>query len=167
MYEVKDHWLYKDGEMVSVKPSPNYGGVITPEMVVIHYTGDNGTGGLQWLTSKGSNVSAHLWIAKTGVIWQVLPFNIRAWHAGVSEYDGRSDCNSWSIGIENQGIGDSWPEAQIQANIGVLVALHKAYQINYVVGHSDVAPGRKVDPGPLYPWERIYAGLADAGIKYD
>jgi N-acetylmuramoyl-L-alanine amidase len=156
MYTVKNHLLYKTEEQVSTKISPNHGGVIKPEIIVIHYTGDIGTGGLQWLTAKESRVSAHLWIAKTGVIWQLLPFNIKAWHAGVSEYDGRSNVNDFSIGIENQGIGDEWPEAQIQANIGVIKALYAAYNIADCVGHEDVAPGRKADPGPRYPWKRIF-----------
>ena len=154
-FSVENHTLLKDGNPVSSKTSPNHGGVIKPEIIVIHYTGDNGTGGLQWLTTKGSNVSAHLWIAKTGVVWQLLPFNVRGWHAGVSEWDGRSDVNSFSIGIENQGLGDEWPEAQIRANIDVINALHKAYSITATVGHCDVAPGRKVDPGPNYPWDQV------------
>jgi N-acetylmuramoyl-L-alanine amidase len=156
MYTLKNHLLYKDGERVSSKMSPNHGGEITPEIIVIHYTGDNGTGGLQWLTSKGSGVSAHLWIAKTGQIWQLLPFNLKGWHAGVSSYDGRPNVNNFSIGIENQGLGDNWPEAQILANIGVIKALYAAYKIQDTVGHCDVAPGRKVDPGPRYPWKRIF-----------
>jgi N-acetyl-anhydromuramyl-L-alanine amidase AmpD len=80
---------------------------------------------------------------------------VRGWHAGVSEWGGRSDVNSFSIGIENQGLGDEWPEAQIQANINVINALHKAYSITATVGHCDVAPGRKVDPGLNYPWDRV------------
>ncbi len=77
MYTVKDHLLYKGGERVSSKLSPNHGGVITPEIVIIHYTGDNSlSGALNWLTHKGSNVSAHLVIAKTGVVWQLVPFNL-------------------------------------------------------------------------------------------
>jgi N-acetylmuramoyl-L-alanine amidase len=167
-FSVENHMLLKDGNPVSSKPSPNHGGTIKPELIVIHYTGDNGTGGLQWLTTAGSNVSAHLWIAKTGIVWQLLPFNVRAWHAGRSEWDGRQDCNSYSIGIENQGTGDKWPEAQVQAIIGVLVALHRAYpDITGTVGHEDVAPGRKADPGPYFPWAKVYDGLRQAGIDYE
>ena len=111
-FEIKNGFLYKDGQRVSYKESPNHGGTIEPELIVIHYTGDNGTGGLQWLCDQASQVSAHLWIAKTGVVWQLLPFNVCAWHAGRSEWDGRSGCNSFSVGIENQGTGDEWPEKQ-------------------------------------------------------
>ncbi len=157
-YVVKNHLLYKDAEMVSSKISPNHGGLIKPRIIVVHYTGDNGMAGLRWLCDSRSKVSAHLWIAKTGVIWQLLPFNIKAWHAGASEYDGRKNCNDFSIGIENQGMGDNWPEAQILANIGVIEALYDAYPIEDTVGHNDVAtpPGRKSDPGPKYPWKRIF-----------
>ena len=160
-FSVENHRLLKDGNPVSSKPSPNHGGAIEPELIVMHYTGDNGIGGLQWLTTKGSQVSAHLWIAKTGVVWQLLPFNVRAWHAGRSEWDGKDDCNSWSIGIECQGTGDEWPESQVQAIIGVLIALHKAYPITATVGHEDVAPGRKVDPGPNFPWDRAAEALKE------
>lgn len=170
-YTIEDHILHRDGNPVSFKRTPNVSaGKIIPELVVIHYTGDNGTGGLQWLTQRGSQVSAHLWISKTGVVWQLAEFNRRCWHAGPSEWDGRKDCNSFSIGIENQGLGDEWPEAQIRANIGVLVALHEAYPaIQGIAGHDEIAlpPGRKVDPGPRYPWDKVYVGLKEAGIKYE
>lgn len=66
--------------------------------------------------------------------------------------------NDFSIGIENVGLGDEWPDAQIQANIEVLDALYAVYRIEDTVGHEDVAPGRKVDPGPQYPWKRIFPG---------
>lgn len=159
MYTVKNHVLFKGGERVSSKLSPNHGGIIKPEIIVIHYTGSNSLpGGLNWLCAKGSQVSAHLVIAKTGVVWQLLPLNVRGWHAGKSSYNGRPDVNSFSIGIENVGLGDEWPEAQIQANIDVLDALYATYRIEDTVGHSDVASGRKVDPGPRYPWKRIFPG---------
>lgn len=159
MYTVKNHFLYQSGIRVSSKLSPNHGGLITPEIAVIHFTGDNSlNGALSWLCSPKAKVSAHLVIAKTGVVWQLLPFNLRGWHAGLSSYDGRSDVNSFSIGIENVGIGDEWPEAQIQSNIEVLDALYAAYRLEDTVGHCDVAPGRKVDPGPRYPWKQIFPG---------
>jgi N-acetyl-anhydromuramyl-L-alanine amidase AmpD len=160
-YSVMEHRLLKDGNPVSWKRSPNCGGIIEPELIVIHYTGDNGTGGLQWLTTKGSGVSAHLWISKGGVDWQLLPFNVRAWHAGRSEWDGRSDCNNFSVGIECQGVGGDWPESQVKAIIGVCEALHEAYPIYGIAGHDEVAipAGRKSDPGPHFPWQRVYEEL--------
>jgi N-acetylmuramoyl-L-alanine amidase len=164
---IKNHLLYKDGAQVNFKMSPNHGGEIDPDVIVIHYTGDNGLGGLHWLCSRESQVSAHLWIAKTGQIWQLLPFNIKGWHAGASEMpepDGRPNVNGFSIGIENQGLGDDWPGAQVEAIIEVVIALHRAYKITTTVGHEDVAPGRKTDPGPNFPWDKLEAALKEAGI---
>ncbi len=158
MYEINNHLLFCRGQRVSSKLSPNRGSVIKPELVVIHYTGSNSLqGALSWLCNPAAKVSAHLVIAKTGQVWQLVPFNRAAWHAGRSEYEGRSGVNSFSIGIENVGLGDEWPEAQIQANIDVINAICGAYDIVDIVGHDEVAvpAGRKVDPGPKYPWERI------------
>lgn len=160
-YSVENHKLLLNGNPVSWKASPNHGGEIVPELIVIHYTGDNGTGGLQWLTTKGSGVSAHLWISKTGIVWQLVPFDRRAWHAGRSEWDGRQDCNSWSIGIELQGIGDKFPVEQIDSLVGVLKALHEEYQIQGIAGHDEIAipTGRKSDPGPNFPWSHVLIKL--------
>src|SRR5574343_1513716 len=151
IYSVEDHWLYLDGKMVNTKISPNKGGVIEPEILVLHYTGSNSLqGALSWLCNPSAQVSAHLVIAKTGQIWQLVPFNVKAWHAGVSSYDGRSNVNDFSIGIELvEDIGDDWPEPQIEALIGTIKALYKTYDLQDCVGHVDVAPGRKVDPGNL------------------
>ena len=156
MYEIRNHFLFKDGVQVEYRPSPNRGGEIVPTLIVIHYTGDNSLeGALSWLCAPQSKVSAHVVISKDGTIYQLLPFNIKGWHAGVSSYEGRSGVNSFSVGIENQGIGDEWPEAQVNANRGLISALYAAYPIEDVVGHEDVAPGRKVDPGPNYPWDKV------------
>ena len=143
---------------MSYAPTPNHGKLIKPGLVVIHYTGSNSLQGvLSWLCDPKSRVSAHLVIAKTGQVWQLLPFNVRAWHAGKSEYAGRANVNGFSIGIENVGLGDEWPEAQIEANIGVIRALCAVYDIVDLVGHDEVAipEGRKADPGPHYPWKRV------------
>ena len=156
MYEVKHNFLLKDGKLVTYLQSPNYGKLIKPRLIVIHYTGDNSTSGaLSWLTSPKSRVSAHLVIDKKGVVYQLLPFDVAAWHAGVSEYEGQKGVNNFSIGIENVGIGDVWPAAQVDANREVISALCDAYSITDIVGHEDVAPGRKVDPGPRYPWGEV------------
>ena len=156
-YEIKDHMLFIDGEQVEYKPSPNHGGEIDPTVIVIHYTASNNNDGdINWLTSKQSKVSAHVVVAKDGTIVQLLPFNIKGWHAGVSKYRGREYVNSFSVGIENTGLGDEWPEPQVVANRELIRALFDAYPgMMDVVGHSDVAPGRKVDPGPNYPWSEV------------
>jgi N-acetylmuramoyl-L-alanine amidase len=158
MYSVREHFLYLDDRQVEYRHSPNCGGVITPSLIVVHYTGDNSLeGALSWLVhSRGDEaVSAHLVIAKDGAVYQLVPFNRAAWHAGESSYNGRSGCNSFSIGIENVGIGDEWPETQVEANRAVIAALCQVYSIEDIVGHEDVAPERKSDPGPNYPWDRV------------
>ena len=162
MYSVKEHFLYLNGKRVAYLPSPNRGGRIEPTLIVIHYTGDNSPeGALSWLTAEVSQVSAHLVIDKLGKVYQLVPFNRRAFHAGVSEYKGRDSVNGFSIGIENVGFGDEWPDDQVSVLRDVLSALSRAYKIENIVGHSDVAPGRKVDPGPRFPWDKV----TDSGVE--
>lgn len=165
-FSIKNHRLYRDGKPVDYYPSPNVGRPITPRIVVIHYTGDNGfKGAISWLTASVSGVSAHLVIAKNGEVVQLVPFNVAAWHAGASEYNGEQGVNSFSIGIENVGVGDEWPDAQVEVIRDVLSALSHAYDIEDIVGHEDVAPGRKVDPGPNFPWDKVTAGEAELAPK--
>ncbi len=110
-------------------------------------------------------VSAHLFIRRDGEIVQFVPFDGRAWHCGESSYRGREQCNDFSIGIELEG-SDSEPyePAQYERLIEMLRALMDAYptlDAKRVVGHSDVAPGRKTDPGDFFDWGRLAAaGLA-------
>ena len=159
-YEVRDNFLYVNGVQVEWRESPNHGGIITPRLIVIHYTGDNSCeGALSWLCYKNPDrtkrVSAHLVIDKDGTIYQLVPFNLQAWHAGKSSYNGENYANGFSIGIENVGIGDYFPPEQMEANRAVIEVLYTAYPIEDVVGHEDVAPGRKPDPGPHYPWDKV------------
>lgn len=156
-FEVKNHLLYQDGKLVPQHPAPDHGGRIAPRLIVIHYTATEGLASpLDWLTKKDSvEVSAHLIVGKDGDVYQLVPFNVAAWHAGKSSYEGQSGVNAFSIGIENVGTGKTWPDAQIEANRAIIEALFLAYPIEDVVGHEDVAPGRKPDPGPRYPWEKV------------
>lgn len=156
-FTAKNHLLYQDGRLVPQHPSPNHGGVTKPRIIVIHYTATEGLESpLSWLTNRQSKVSAHLIVDKDGTVYQLLPFNVVGWHAGVSSYEGQSGVNSFSIGIENVGTGKTWPDAQIEANRAIIAALYEAYPtIEDTVGHEDVAPGRKVDPGPRYPWDQV------------
>jgi N-acetylmuramoyl-L-alanine amidase len=155
-YEVKDNFLYIDGEQVEYRPSPNHGGEIEPTLIIEHYTGDDSErGAISWLCASKSGVSAHLVINKEGKVTQLVPFNVVAWHAGRSQYMGRSSVNSFSIGIENVGSGDFFSDAQYEVNRAVIAALFEAYPIDDVVGHEDVAPGRKNDPGPNFDWNRV------------
>lgn len=108
---------------------------------------------------KGVRVSAHLFIRRDGSICQFVPFHLRAWHAGVSRFSARRDCNDFSIGIELEGTETApYTEQQYQALNAVVIALGEAYpylQHVPVVGHSDVAPVRKNDPGLGFCWEKL------------
>jgi len=109
-------------------------------------------------------VSAHLLIRRDGSIRQYVPFNRRAWHAGVSRYQGRERCNDFSIGIELEGaVTLAYTETQYRqlANVvKILLANYPMLSSQCIVGHSDVAPERKTDPGPLFDWQHFYSLLA-------
>lgn len=104
----------------------------------------------------GLEVSAHALIRRDGEIIQYVPFNKRAWHAGVSLFEGREGCNDYSIGIELEGCDDiDYTEQQYQQLARVTNELIKRYANithNRIVGHSDIAPGRKTDPGDAFNW---------------
>ena len=109
-------------------------------------------------------VSAHVLIQRSGRIVQFVPFNRRAWHAGVSNFRGRSHCNDFSIGIELEGT-DILPYEDAQYR--VLAVLIDTLRITYptldrqkIAGHCEIAPGRKTDPGPVFDWQRLYRELA-------
>lgn len=103
-------------------------------------------------------VSAHAVIRRDGVITQYVPFGMRAWHAGQSQYQGRSGCNDFSIGIELEGTDQTpYRDAQYEslaALVRALLATYPTLAAERIVGHSDVAPGRKTDPGPAFDWQR-------------
>lgn len=104
-------------------------------------------------------VSSHLFIRRTGEIIQFVPFHKRAWHAGESFYQGKSHCNDFSIGIELEGTDEvPYESAQYQQLCVVIDSLRCAYPAithDRIVGHSDIAPGRKTDPGPIFDWNYI------------
>ena len=105
-------------------------------------------------------VSAHAVIARDGAISQYVPFTLRAWHAGVSCFEGRERCNDFSIGIELEGCDDIPYTARQYRALGevcaVLMRHWPAIAPERIVGHCDVAPGRKTDPGPAFDWPRLY-----------
>ncbi len=111
-------------------------------------------------------VSSHLLIRRSGEIVQYVPFHRRAWHAGQSEFCGRCDCNDFSIGIELEGVDDlAFEEAQYQALTRVTRVLMQHYPgitARRITGHSDIAPGRKTDPGPAFDWGHYHALLTGA-----
>jgi AmpD protein len=111
----------------------------------------------------GLRVSAHALIRRDGQITQYVPFGMRAWHAGESQYRGRSGCNDFSIGVELEGTDDRpYTDAQytqLAVLATALLAAYGALNEEHIVGHSDVAPGRKTDPGPSFDWPRFRALL--------
>ena len=114
----------------------------------------------------GLRVSAHALIRRDGEYFQFVPFVERAWHAGESHYCGRTGCNDFSIGIELEGADDvPYDDAQYAALARLVHALRRAYPSlaeGAIAGHSDIAPGRKTDPGPAFNWPRLHASLAAA-----
>jgi N-acetyl-anhydromuramoyl-L-alanine amidase len=121
-------------------------------------------------TSK-LRVSAHALIRRDGVIVQYVPFGQRAWHAGQSHYRGRAGCNDFSIGIELEGTGETpYTEAQyiqLAALVEALVATYPSLSFDHIAGHSDIAPGRKTDPGPSFEWARWRSILRSHGTVPD
>jgi AmpD protein len=111
----------------------------------------------------GREVSAHALIRRDGEIVQYVPFHERAWHAGRSEYCGREGCNDFSIGIELEGTDDDpYENAQYERLaelIRALLATYPTLSRDRIVGHSDIAPGRKTDPGSHFDWARLRASL--------
>jgi N-acetylmuramoyl-L-alanine amidase len=104
---IKDHYVYRDGVRVPLRSTPNRGGLIKPELVVLHDTAGrlDGKSSIAWMTNKVARASAHLFIDRLGNITQLAPFNIATWHAGKSKYKGRSGVNGFSIGIEHENPG--------------------------------------------------------------
>ncbi|MDH5360149.1 MAG: N-acetylmuramoyl-L-alanine amidase [Gammaproteobacteria bacterium] len=178
-------------------PNVSKSRVITPELIVIHFTaGSSADSSIKHMTREGSNASAHIVISQQGEVTQLAGFKQRAWHAGKSQWHGRDDVNSFSIGIEldnpgrlektgnkyrswfgkddyqqdevlhakhkNESASSYWyiyPTEQLAACQEVCESLIRHYAIKDVVGHEDIAPGRKSDPGPAFPMENFRSAL--------
>ncbi len=145
-------------------PSPNFDVRALPvTMLVLHYTGmQDAAGALARLTDPAAKVSAHYVVDEDGTIHRLVAEEHRAWHAGRSHWRGVTDINSASIGIEIINPGHEWgyrafPDAQIEALIPLVHEIKERHAITRgnVVGHSDIAPTRKQDPGELFPWGRL------------
>jgi AmpD protein len=156
---------------------------VNPQLIVVHGIslppGEYGgpwieqlfTGGLRsaahpcFVEVAALRVSSHLLLRRDGRVIQFVPFNQRAWHAGASSWQGRDHCNDFSIGIELEGTDEcAYESAQYQnlaAVIRALCATYPGLALQNVVGHSDIAPGRKSDPGAAFDWARLRA-LLDA-----
>ena len=156
-----------------VRPSPNFGerrDGLTPDMIVLHYTGmASGPEAEAWLANPVSEVSSHYVVRENGTVVQMVPEAARAWHAGAGSWAGKGDINSHSIGIEIINGGHDYglpafPDAQIEAVIALCgdIAARWGIAPQRILGHSDTAPGRKVDPGERFPWDRLHA----AGIGH-
>lgn len=152
-------------------PSPNFGprpDGVPVDMVVLHYTGMlNQKDALDRLCDPAAQVSAHYLIGEDGALYRLVEESMRAWHAGVSFWRGETDINSRSIGIELANPGHefgyrAFPDAQMATLKALLRDIFRRYPISArnLVGHSDIAPTRKTDPGELFDW----AGLAEAGF---
>ena len=142
---------------------------ITVDMVILHYTGmKTGRAALDRLCDPEAKVSAHYLIDEDGTTWQMVEENRRAWHAGFSHWSGAANINDRSIGIEIVNPGHefgyrAFPEEQMAAVEELLAQILERHRVSpaRVVGHSDIAPTRKQDPGELFDWKR----LADKGLS--
>lgn len=155
-------------------PSPNHDERKHPvSLLVLHYTGmESGAAALARMRDPEAKVSAHYMVWEDGRIARLVPENLRAWHAGVSKWQGLEDLNSRSVGMEIVNGGHDYrapggglppyPDAQIAAVIALSreIMAHHAIPPTGLVGHSDIAPTRKIDPGEHFPWAR----LAEAGL---
>jgi N-acetylmuramoyl-L-alanine amidase len=154
-----------------VRVSPNFGprrDGLRPDIILLHYTGmKSGEAAEAWLCNQASAVSSHYLVHEDGRVVQMVRECDRAWHAGQSSWRGETDINSRSVGVEIANPGHAFgypdfPRVQIEAVIGLcrgIVARHNVPQ-QRILAHSDVAPGRKIDPGEKFPWERLHeAGL--------
>lgn len=109
-----------------------------------------------YATIQGLRVSAHFLIRRDGELIQFVPCGRRAWHAGLSSWQGRERCNDFSVGIELEGTDElPFTDAQYDRLDGLLSGLYQHYPIANVTGHANIAPGRKTDPGPCFDWERV------------
>lgn len=163
--------------VAELRPSPNHGervGCAAPDMILLHYTGapadearqawldDPGGQALRWLCNPEAGVSSHYLVHEDGRIVQMVSEARRAWHAGAASWRGEKDINSRSIGIEIVNLGHeaglpAFPPAQIGAVTALCKSAMARHQIRpeRVLAHSDVAPGRKVDPGERFPWDAL------------
>jgi len=192
--KISNNTLYgNDGKQVAFIQSPNKDGNLVPQYLIMHYTESTSAAStISWFQEPSSKVSAHLLIGRDGTITQFVRFNVVAWHAGESTWDGLLSLNKYSIGIElvNAGrlsrSGDSWVcavDSKVIPADQVLIAQHKNetfnsawqtytevqlntaaevgkllftnYNLTALLGHEDIAPGRKVDPGPAFPLESM------------
>ncbi|WP_300531594.1 N-acetylmuramoyl-L-alanine amidase [Maricaulis sp.] len=160
-------------------PSPNFNDRKLPvSLIILHYTGmKDGPTALARMCDEDAQVSAHYMVEEDGRIFRLVAEDKRAWHAGVSSWGGKSDINSASVGIEivngghDFGLPD-FPQVQIDAVIALTREVMQRHRIKpaQVIGHSDIAPGRKIDPGEVFPWNQLVSAgcaLSPADLRPD
>ncbi len=195
MLSIRNHLLH--GDDVTQRHTPNRGGPLAPQYLVMHYTaGRSATSSADWLCNPAAKASAHVVLGRAGEIIQLAPFNVVTWHAGISHWAGLTGLNHFSIGIEmdNAGVlknlGDrfetsfgtpvprhevvlarhrhgtaeqawhAYTEPQIARAFELVELLVAHYGLKEVLGHEDIARGRKSDPGPAFPLGSLAARLA-------
>ena len=182
MTTIPDHWQLDGGWLSSARrvASPNCNprpAGTSPELIVVHgislppgqfgganiealFTNNLDPGGHPYFAEVAHlEVSAHFLIQRTGEMVQFVSTDERAWHAGVSSWCGREQCNDFSIGVELEGTDDTrYEDLQYSALLTLIAVLRNHYpsiHADAIVGHSDIAPGRKTDPGPSFDWSRV------------
>lgn len=183
-YTVDEGWIVQANRV----PSPNCGprpADTVPDLLVVHNIslppGNYGGDAIErFFTNcldcdehpfyeeiRGVQVSSHLLIRRDGELLQFVNFQERAWHAGASCFSGRENCNDFSIGVELEGTDeDPYTEQQYRVLVGVTRALREVYpemRNENIVGHAEISPGRKTDPGPAFDWVRYRRALAVTG----
>lgn len=138
--------------------------------IIIHATASGKESALEWLCDPKSKVSAHYLIDTFGGIYHLVHEQNEAWHAGESEFNGMTGVNRFSIGIELVNLNDGievYPDMQLSACADLVASICRDYGINSqaVVGHADIAPGRKTDPGNAFPWYGFRKMLNERGIQ--
>lgn len=181
-------WLDGWWQYARHRPSPNHGprpSNACIDLVVVHSIslppGEYGgpaieqlfTNQLDWQshpyfqTIEGMEVSAHFVIRRDGQTVQYVSVNDRAWHAGASHWLGRDNCNDFSIGLEFEGLeGDTFTDAQYTSAIRLISDLQAILPIAHIAGHEHIAPGRKIDPGPGFDWQKMQAGLQHTSLRW-
>lgn len=192
--KIKNHLLYdSNGKPIQFIDTPNKSGVIKPKYLIMHYTaGASAESSANHMANPGTKASAHIVIGRNGNMIQMVPFNIKAWHAGKSRWLNLVGLNSHSIGIELDNVGvlkkvgsqyktswnkpvsndevieaehknrpgvirgwQSFTEEQLEAALELATLLREQYKLIDVLGHDDIAPTRKIDPGPAFPMDRF------------
>lgn len=150
--------------------SPNFGrrpeGTVVDCIVLHADAGRSDAGTVSWIMAPASKVSYHFLVGRNGTIYQFVQAHLRAWHAGVSSFSGRQNVNDFSLGVAfaNDQRGEPFSAAQLAAGVELVAGLCQSYKIplRRITTHAAISPGRKHDPGPLFPLETF---LADVGAR--